>query len=337
MSDFDDIDLPEPQPLDAAEGGAFDQADIDALFGDVGSAGEPRTGVRALIENNLAGQERLPLLEVICDRLPRTFATSMRQLTSDAMEVNLEEVGSGRFGDLMNRAALPAMFGVFRIDPWGGHGVITIEPGLIYAVVDALLGGRKGAGGALRVEGRAFTTIETALVGRIMELVLQDFATAFELVASIQPQLERIETAPRFAAITGPAIGTAQCVFRVELDGRGGRFGLLLPITTLEPVRDKLTQRFMGDRIGTDNSWQEHLERELRGTPLRVEAVLAERAMSLREVAGLRVGDTVPLLRSDDGAVHLCHEGRALAAAQLGQRNNLVSLRLLGQINGASA
>ena len=334
---FDEIALPEPPTGGLADGPALDQADIDALFGDVGMPVQRRTGVRALIDAAALSQERLPMLEVVCDRVLRTIATSMRHLTSDTVEVNLQEVSSGRFGELMNRVALPAMFGVFRIEPWGGTGVVVVETSLIYAVVDALLGGRGGGGGTPRVEGRPFTSIETALVGRLMELVLREFATAFELVALVQMPLDRVETSPRFAAAAGPAILTASCTFRMTMEDRGGRFSLLLPSTSLEPVRDKLVQRFMGEKSSGDDAWQAHFDRELRRTILPLQAVLCERVMSLGELQQLKVGDTVPLNRSPDAPISLRHEDTVLGQAQLGQRNGTVALRMLGRLEGASS
>ena len=37
-------------------------------------------------------------------------------LTSDAIDVSIEETSTVRFGEFMNRVALPAMFGVFRVE-----------------------------------------------------------------------------------------------------------------------------------------------------------------------------------------------------------------------------
>ena len=142
MSDsFDEVILPEPPVAPFGDGSAFDQAGIDALFGEVGSPAPQKSGLRAVIESNVISHERLPMLEVVFDRVVRSFATSMRNLTSDAIDVSLEETNSVRFGDFMNRIPLPAMIGVFRIDEWENYGLITVESGLIYAVVDALLGG----------------------------------------------------------------------------------------------------------------------------------------------------------------------------------------------------
>lgn len=335
MSDdiFQDFDLPDPPAGGLAKTGAdLDQSDIDALFGDVGAPPPARTGLRALIESDVVNHERLPVLEVICDRVIRSFATDMRNLTSDAIEVSIEENSSARFGEAMNRTPLPAMFGVFRIAEWEGHGVIVFEPNLIYSVVDALLGGRKGSGGAPRIEGRAFTTIETALVSRVMQLALDDLAAAFDSLAHIHIELERVETSPRFAAIAGPSNVTAVCGFRVEMEGRGGRFSILMPHTTLEPVREKLVQRFMGEKAGRDDIWERHLEQELRKTVLKLDAVIVDQMMRFDDVHALTVGQTLRLNRHPDAPLTLQCAGVPLVQAQIGRRNDQIAARLNGDI-----
>lgn len=313
---------------------ALEQSDIDALFGDIGTAVQaPRVGLRALIDTDVADHQRLPMLEVISDRMLRSFATSMRQLSADPMEVSLVSVSGGRFGDIMNRAALPAMFGVFRIDPWGSYGVLAIEPALIYSSVDALLGGRHAAGAPPRVEGRAFTSIETSLVGRLMEQVLTDFGSAFAQVAAITPKLERIETSPRFASIVGPSIVTAHCQFRVDMNGRGGRFSLLLPSTTLEPVREALMQRFAGERGGSGlKSWAPDIEREMRRLPVRLNAIVGRRTMTISELQGLEVGAHLRLEPEPGNLALLAHGGVPLARAMMGRKNGMAALRLTSAI-----
>ncbi len=256
MSDgFDDFALPDPPKVPVGEEGIFDQAGIDALFGfsDSGQTTQKR-GLKAVIESEVISHERLPMLEVVCERMVRTFATSMRNLTSDAIDVHLEEVTSTRFGEFMNRVALPAMLGVFQVHEWENYGVVVVDSGLIYAVVDALLGGRKG-NVVQRVEGRAFTTIETALVSKMIRLALSDFAASFEAIEPVKMDLERVETSPRFAAIAGPSNIAAVATFHVDMEGRGGKFSIVLPYATIEPVRDKLLQRFMGEKLGRDRIW----------------------------------------------------------------------------------
>jgi len=333
----DEFELPEPPVADGGEiGGALGQSDIDALFGDMSAPPPARSGLRALVDCDTR-HERLPMLEVICDRVLRSFATSMRSLTSDAIDVRLDDVASGRFGDLMNHTPLPAMFGVFRVAEWNDFGVIVVEPGLIYPVVDALLGGGKGGERQQRIEGRAFTSIETALVGRMMGQALGDLAAAFAVVAPVTMTVERIETSPRFAAIADPNTATAVCTFGVEMDGRGGRFTVLLPHTTMEPVRDKLQQRFIGARPGADNGWDAQLERELRRTPVELTAVLSDQSLPLQSVRQWAVGDVIRLAVGPDDPVTLSCGGRNLAAGLTGRHNGQAAVRLLSNGEGSRA
>lgn len=329
--DFVDIELPEPPVVKAGGEALFDQADIDALFGDVGPVPQ-KSGLKAVIESNVISLERLPMLEVVCDRMMRSFATSMRNLTSDAIDVSLEEVTSIRFGDYMNRIALPAMIGVFNVPQWENYGIITVESGLIYSVVDALLGGRRG-NGALRIEGRAFTSIETTLVSRMLTLALSDMAASFEPIAPIDIHLERIETSPRFAAIAGPTNICATASFRVDMEGRGGKFSILLPYATMEPVREKLLQRFMGEKMGRDNIWETHMAAEIRKTEVTVDVVLGEEVLRLGDIQAFATGQTIALDKGPDDALEIHCGGIPLGQAQIGQRRNNIAVRLLTDIS----
>ncbi|WP_233222116.1 flagellar motor switch protein FliM [Allosphingosinicella deserti] len=331
--DFDDFDLPEP-PIAALDSDSpFDQADIDALFGFDSAMSTPKkSGLRAVIESKVINHERLPMLEVVCERMIRVFATSMRNLTSDAIDVSLEDITSVRFGDFMSRVALPAMIGVFNVREWENYGVMTVESSLIYAVVDALLGGRRG-NDTIRIEGRGFTTIETNLVSKMLVLALQDFGQAFEPITPVTIDLERIETSPRFAAIAGPTNICAVATFRVDMEGRGGKFSLLLPYATMEPVRDKLLQRFMGEKLGRDRMWEDHMASEIRQTEVSVDVVLGEQVLALRDVMNLEVGQTLALATGPDDPLEVHCGGVPLGRAHIGQRNNSIAVRILNDIS----
>jgi flagellar motor switch protein FliM len=145
-------------------------------------------------------------------------------------------------------------------------------------------------------------------------------------------EFERVESNPRLASIAGPGIGTAVCTLAIETEGCIGKLAVLLPHTTLEPVRDKLVQRFIGESLGTDRLWEVHLENEIRRTTLELKAVVAERTISLREVQALQVGQLLRLDRSGNEPVALQAEGIRLAAGHLGQRNGRIAVRLLDSI-----
>ncbi len=255
------------------------------------------------------------------------MSTSLRNFTSDNIEVSLDNVTSIRFGDYLNSIPLPAMLTVFRAEEWDNYGLLTVDSSLIYSIVDVLLGGRRGTA-AMRIEGRPYTTIEQTLVGRLIRVVLNDMCSAFEPLSEVTFSFERLETNPRFASIARPANAAILVKLRIDMEDRGGRLELLLPYATLEPVRELLLQRFMGEKFGRDSIWEGHLVNELWHTYIPVQAVLDEQVMHLREVMNLEVGHTIMFNAQADSTIMLRAGDVPLMTARTGRLGNHMAVRV---------
>ena len=94
--------------------------------------------------------------------------------------------------------------------------------------------------------------------------------------------IDRLETNPRFAAITRPANAAILVRLRIDMEDRGGTIELLLPYATIEPIRDVLLQMFMGEKFGRDPIWEGHLATEIGQAEIAVEAVLYEAELPLQ-------------------------------------------------------
>jgi len=307
----------------------LNQDEIDSLLGfevEQDDAAE-RTGVRAIVNSALVSYERLPMLEIVFDRLVRLMTTSLRNFTSENVEVSLDSISSTRFGDYLNSIPLPAILAVFRAKEWDNFGLFMVDSNLIYSTVDVLLGGRRGTA-AMRVEGRAYTTIELNLVQKMLEVVLQDTQAAFEPLSPVTLELDRMETNPRFAAIARPANAAIVVKLRVDMEDRGGRIEMLLPYATLEPIRELLLQMFMGEKFGRDSIWESHLVDELWETQIALEAVLDEQKMSLREVMEFQVGQTIMLNNGPEGLIDMRCGGISLAKGRMGRMGANVAVRV---------
>ena len=315
----------------------LNQDEIDSLLGfDLSDdEGGERTGIRAIINSALVSYERLPMLEIVFDRLVRLMTTSLRNFTSDNVEVSLDNISSIRFGDYLNSIPLPAILSVFRAEELDNYGLLTVDSNLIYSIVDVLLGGRRGTA-AMRIEGRPYTTIERVLVQRMVEVVLADAKAAFEPLTPVNFVLDRLETNPRFAAIARPANAAILVKLRIDMEDRGGRIELLLPYATLEPIRKMLLQQFMGEKFGRDNIWESHLATELWTTQMEVRAVLDEQQTPLSKVLSLKVGDTLMLNATADSLVELRAGQIPLTRGRMGRRNHHIAIRCEAPLDPAA-
>jgi flagellar motor switch protein FliM len=307
----------------------LNQDEIDSLLGfDVNDdALQDKSGVRAIINSALVSYERLPMLEIVFDRLVRLMTTSLRNFTSDNVEVSLDNITSIRFGDYLNSIPLPAILAVFRAEQLDNYGLFTVDSNLIYSIVDVLLGGRRGSA-AMRIEGRPYTTIERTLVQRMIEVIMNDMVQAFEPLAPVNFALDRLETNPRFAAIARPANAAILVKLRIDMEDRGGRTELLLPYATLEPIRKLLLQQFMGEKFGRDSIWEGHLATELWSTRVEIDAILDEQIMSLNKIMNLQVGETIMLNATPDSKIEMRCGGVPLLRGRMGRVGSAVSVRV---------
>ena len=305
------------------------QDEIDSLLGfrDDDDDSANRSGILAIVNSALVSYERLPMLEVVFDRLVRMLSTSLRNFTSDNVEVSLDNITSLRFGDYLNSIPLPAMLGVFKAEEWDNFGLLTVDSSLIYSIVDVLLGGRRGAT-PIRIEGRPYTTIERNLVEKMVHVVLNDLSAAFDPLSPVTFGFDRLETNPRFATIARPANAVILARLRVDMEDRGGKIELCLPYATLEPVRDLLLQMFLGEKFGRDAIWETHLANQVWHTNIDVDAVLDQVVMNLHEALNLKVGSRIMLNVTADSPVSVRCGDIPLFVGKMGQRDDNIAIRI---------
>jgi flagellar motor switch protein FliM len=307
----------------------LNQAEIDSLLGfdDGPAGGDARTGMQRIINSGLVSYERLPMLEIVYDRLVRIMSTSLRNFTSDNVEVGIDNILSLRFGDYLNSIPLPAMLAVFKADEWDNYGLMVVDSALIYSIVDVLLGGRRGTA-AMRIEGRPYTTIERTLVERLITVVLADLSASFDPICPVTFRFERLEVNPRFATISRLSNAAILARLRIDMEDRGGSLALLLPYATLEPVRELLLQQFMGEKFGRDSIWETHLAEELWATEVELEVVLDEQTVRLSDVVNLVPGSRILLNAMPGSTVQISCGAVRLFEGRVGRRKNRIAVRI---------
>lgn len=304
----------------------LNQQEIDSLLG-ADDEESLTTGIQAMVDSAMVSYERLPMLEIVFDRLIRMMSTSLRNLTSDNVEVSLDSITSIRFGDYLETIPMPAMLSVFKAEEWDNYGLMVVDSALIYSIVDVLLGGRRGTA-AMRIEGRPYTTIERNLVERMVTVVLSDLSAAFDPLSPVTFRFDRLETNPRFATIARPANAAVLARLRIDMEDRGGRIELMLPYATLEPVRELLLQMFMGEKFGRDSIWETHLANELWNTDIELDAVLDQVVLSLSDVMNWKPGSKLLLNAFPSSPIDLRCGEVPLFVGGMGQKNGNMAIKI---------
>ncbi len=336
MAEDDDSDLIDDssEGEDEADERVLNQDEIDLLLGfeSDDDGGIDDTGIEAILGKALMAYEKLPMLEVVFDRLVRILSSSMRSFTSDNVDISIDSMVSLKFDDYLNSIPLPAMLVVFRAVEWENFGIVTVDSSLIYSIVDVLLGGRR-ATQSIRVEGRPYTTIEQGIVKKLVDVILSDMSIAFDPLSPVSFQHERLENNPRFATITRPNNAALLIKLKVDMEGRGGMIELLFPHITLEPIRDMLMQIFIGEDFGQDAVWEKHFGDELMYTDVDVAAVLDEKKISMGDIMAFKVGSTLMLDVKPNSDISLKCGNTKVTTAKLGRLGDNIAVSIIDKIH----
>jgi flagellar motor switch protein FliM len=86
-------------------------------------------------------------------------------------------------------------------------------------------------------------------------------------------------------------------VTRVEvtLKEQGGSICLLLPLSSFDPVRDKLAEGLKTVPAETRKRWRDGLAAQLEHTELTLTSVFLETEVTMRELLSMKPGDILPI------------------------------------------
>jgi len=295
--------------------------------------------IEKMVRQRAAGHEHYPLLDLVFENLALGMWSAVRRLLGEGAEVAWDASATMRFADYREALGPGSVFGVFRIAEWGGEGAIAMDVQLVDAAVEALLGGGRAGGGP--PGPREHTLVDRAIAGRFVRLAVDELARAFaradQSIGPVTARLARLESDVRLLTVARRDELVARATFRVALgrEERGGRFDLLLPHSTLEPVRRKL--------LGAGPSGRHHRDAPdrpllavLPEAPLTLHAVVDRLTLSLADIAQWREGTLLPLGVDAERPAILYGEsegsrslGRKMFVGRLGASQGRKAVRIL--------
>src|SRR5262249_30244138 len=80
-----------------------------------------------------AGAERLPMLDVVLERLGKTLQASLRRLAGDGISVVVEPPANMRMGEYLLQLPSPALLCITRFDGSNAPGLVVAGPDLVFA------------------------------------------------------------------------------------------------------------------------------------------------------------------------------------------------------------
>lgn len=303
------------------------QNEIDALLSAVnegtvgGDSGGNAVTVsdQAAVKYDLLSQDRIirgrmPTLDIINDRFARQFRITLSNSLRKILQVAVESTSLMKYGEFLNYLPIPSCLNIVRFHPLRGSCVIAIEAKLIFAFLNNFFGGATNA--QERVEGRDFTAIELMIIRRVVNLMLEDLERAWQPVYQIKGEYLRTEINPQFLAVVPPSDVIVLTSFELEMENLRGTVQVVIPYSTVEPIRQNLSSGIQTESYAEDTTWGEQISEHLLDVEVEGEVVLGRQRINLRDLLDLKVGEIITLDRVQDEPVELNWQGQLKFMAQ---------------------
>ena len=281
------------------------QSEVDALLSavsdnrvdsDEGGGGDAMQN--GVVQYDLANQDRIirgrmPTLDIIHDRFIRLFRVTLSNSLRKMANLSVNSTGPLKFSEFMNSLPLPSCLNILRLDPLRGAAVMVIESKLLYALVDSFFGGNDVP--YTKIEGKDFTQIEIKIARRVVLSAIDDLEKAWEPVYPLKIGYSRTEINPQFVAVVPPSDVVIATTFDVELEKVSGTIKIVIPYSTLEPIKSKLSVGFQSEQLEVDFIWINRVKEQIMQTTANLVVKLGEANIQVRDLMNLEVGDIIQL------------------------------------------
>jgi flagellar motor switch protein FliM len=250
---------------------------------------------------------RMPTLDIIYERFIRLFRMSLSNSLRKIASISIISTDLLKFGEFVNTLPIPSCMCIMRFESLRGPALLVFESKLAYALVDSYFGGTDRP--YTKIEGKEFTRIELSIMQKVMDLAIKDLEEAWAPVHKTEISFLRTEVNPQFVGVVPPSDVIVSTTFEVELENASGTIALVIPYSTIEPIKNKLNASFQTESDRQDKEWMAKLEDHLRDTHAEVTVNLGHSTITVGDLVNLNMGDIIPLTQDADGQLEILVEG----------------------------
>ena len=323
---------------DVTAGADVSDEEVEALLdnGESGEAsGEDQLGnshaVRSyqLVEPRYAARGRMPALDTVNQRWLSQFQKNLNTLMRQSFEVSLNDVVTSSYADWSASFPVPSSLNIYSLQPWHGNALIAIDAKLISFLVDLYYGGLGKVDMAPRSQ---LSRTESRMNRILLDAFIGCFKSAFDAIAPLQFEYVKTETDLNFVSLAVPSETVVVTTISLTLNDTGGALSFVIPLSQLDPVRDKLIEEIKTGSPESDQRWRDSLQGQLENTDLELISVFLETDLKLKDLIELEPGDILPIEMPKTATLYA--DGRALLYGKFGMSRGYNAVRITESVVG---
>ncbi|HYW93826.1 MAG TPA: FliM/FliN family flagellar motor switch protein [Gammaproteobacteria bacterium] len=268
---------------------------------------------------------RMPAIDAIQDRFARQVRLALfSYLRSSGCQISDSRTRFAGHDEVLKDLGPRVFLSVVDVSGLKSLALVGLDRNLVGAVVDQLCGATEPGG---EFPGD-FSPMELSVGHRLLELVLESVAHAWQPIVAIHPQVVRVEQNTSLIAIADSQemLVVMQCA--VSIAAGGGAITFAVPYTSIEHLRERLSSPASLAETRADEAaeWQHSLNERLDEVGVSLHVEIAGARVPLASVRDARVGSVIPIRVRRRALVRA--RGTIVAEAAYGERNGELAIRV---------
>lgn len=273
-------------------------------------------------------KEQLKGLQSLFEAFARELGIVLPPFLRTVVRVDLTSIDQLTYDEFILSVARPTSMSIIDMNPLDGRAVLELSPGMVFPIVDRVLGGK---GHALS-SPRELTEIEDRIVHRIVLMILDSLKRSWDQLVEFKMSIINQESDPLIVQIVAGSEMVVLVGYEVYIGESVGSMNMCIPLLELNPILDQISQ-------------QAHFQRRMSGelaeatrsvisdtvarADVPVEAILGEVRLQLSELARMQVGDVLQLNSSVGDPVRIEVGGIPRLLGRPGRRGEHSSVQVV--------
>lgn len=307
-------------------GGTGGAPTTDSILGTNGKTGVRRHDFPKL--SPLTAMDLRPL-RVRHEEFMVALGTRLSLRLGSEVGLQMSKLDAMRFSAFTESLADPTYLTLLKIAPLKGTCLIDIPMKLGLSLVDRELGGS----GAIGEETGTFGKIEERLLSPLVELIINEWCTAWHDVMEIRPTVQGHESNSRYLATSEPGDTMLVVGLQITLGPTVENVHLAFPHSMIEPLTVKLSamansgEKRDSAAAAAPAKWNPLFS----AMKIDVRAELPPMEYTAAEVAALQPGDVLPLPRDFMSRVQVRLGDRLTFVGVLGSSETVRAVKIEGR------
>ena len=315
----------------------LDIADEDGDFGDIEessntSAKDKSYAIYDFKKPNRISVEQMKAFNALHDKMLRTTISDISAMLRKIVDMKLYSIEQMTYGEFILSIPQITSLNTLSIKPLEGRIVVECNPGISHKIIAHLLG--NGDSALSDSTEKELTEIEMQVFDHFYQLIVTHLKETWDEVSTINFKIESRDTNANAIQIISDHEIVLLVVFEITIDDESGFLSICYPISYIESLLNIIVEKVFAEAKHKKISKKKDINALISGARMKIDAMLAETELSVKQLLDLEVGDIISFSKNaSSSSTKLYINNKEKWSAIAGVSNNRKAVQVSSNID----